>query len=416
MTFYSDTVRDATDRALVTSLELAVILLLAAWFSNLPIYANLYLIPAIAPTQWIAITGIILALLSVARNSWRENLSSSLLIWWIAVMLTNLSWFIAFGGGDTVIINSRVAALAFLAIAYFAFSTQPHVLERVTRLFPWLVLLAVFLNAYNLANPFAFVPPESDFALMVRAAGIYINPNTAGSAIVLGMLLSMPAVAERWMPWFVCISAAGVAMTLSRGAILMFLCVCMGLVVTGILSRRVILKIAAIAAGAVIILIKLAGPTWLELLGSFGNVERVLVLLNPDEAGDFSTAERVFLAEQGWIQFVSNPLTGNGVGSTETWTLRGSTHNQYLQLMSDFGILGLFIIPALALVLAWGRSLRDVVPLGVAGCVILWSFLSHNVLTEYFWLLAIAVAAATPPACSRVTANVTGFGRTATAR
>jgi O-antigen ligase len=310
--------------------------------------------------------------------------------------MMNLIWFIGFGGGETVVITSRIAALVFLAVTYFALTTMPDLHERITRCLPWLVLLAVVFNAYNLAHPFAFVPQESDFAFMFRAAGIYVNPNTAGAAIVLGMLLSMPAVKERWRAWFVCISAVGVAMTLSRGAILMFLCVCIGLTFLGALSRRVVWTVIAIVAGVLAILLLLVGPALLDLFGGVEQLERLMILLNPGDAADFSQDERVYLAEHGWAQFIGSPLAGNGVGSTETWVLRASTHNQYLQFMSDFGVLGALIMPVLALVLVWGRTFRDVIPLAVAGCVILWSFLSHNVLTEYFWLMAIAMAAAAP--------------------
>ncbi len=132
-------------------------------------------------------------------------------------------------------------------------------------------------------------------------------------------------------------------------------------------------------------------PVISELLSSDA-VHRLFWFLDPTESVDFSQKERQYLAEQGWEQFIRSPLWGNGVGSTELWSLRASTHNQYIQFLSDFGVLGLAIMPALALIV-W----RPGKPVGahavVALCILFFGLASHNMLTEYYWLVAFALAA-----------------------
>jgi len=397
----------AVDRAAAWLLCAAAGAIFCAWYANLPIYANLYLLPAITPVMWIGVTLITVTLASFQSEAWRSALGSPLVLWWFGVVLLNIVWYMAMGGGETVIVTSRISALVFLALAYFAFSTSERIRVTVLRAMPWLAILACLLNAYNLLHPFAFVPAESEFAFMRRAAGIYINPNAAGAAIVLAVLISIETVPSRWRALFICVCAMGVTVTLSRGAVLVFVMVIGAMVVLGKLSRQTVVTLAIILGSLIAAVTLFLWPVISDVVGNLGNLDRLLLIMNPSDQADFSQNERVYLAEYGWAQFLESPLVGNGIGSTETWIHRSSTHNQYLQFMSDFGLAGMFIMPGLALALCIGRTRHDVVPLGIAGCVLLWSFVSHNVLTEYYWLIAIALAAAMPSAAA---APITSHG------
>jgi O-antigen ligase len=199
----------------------------------------------------------------------------------------------------------------------------------------------------------------------------------------------------------------GVTITLSRGAVLVFVFVLGALFYLGRLSRQTVVAVAIILGSLVAALVLFLWPIFSDVVGNLGNLDRLLLIMNPSDQADFSQNERVYLAEYGWAQFLDSPSFGNGIGSTETWIHRSSTHNQYLQFMSDFGVTGMFVMPGLALALCIGRTRHDIVPLGIAGCVLLWSFVSHNVLTEYYWLIAIALAAAMPSAAA---GPITGRG------
>jgi O-antigen ligase len=122
--------------------------------------------------------------------------------------------------------------------------------------------------------------------------------------------------------------------------------------------------------------------------------DRLLWILDPEGRSDFSQAERLQLAEQGWRQLLASPIFGNGVGSTEFWQLRSSTHNLYLMLGSDFGVAGLLVLPFLLLAALRGQWRAAGGGAAAAVFLLFWGLLSHNVLTEFYCLVAISLIAA----------------------
>lgn len=384
------------DCALQRMLLLSSAFVFAFWFANVPGYLDLIVGSGLTQIHWIAITLALIVLSAIARDSWGVQLNFSLIVWWIVLVAMNLIWFILDGGGEPLVIFARIASLFFLAIAYFALASSPDLVDRLRRLVAGVVLLSVVLNCYQLPNPYAFVPAGHEFAMVGRAAGIYVNPNSSGAAVVLGMVLSAGVIAPRWRGWFVVIAGVGVILTLSRAAVLGYFVAMMGLAFVGVLSKRTLLFIAALAVVIAAFSVVFIWPLVEGFVGGTDGIERLLWFLNPEERSDFSANERTMLAEEGWQQFVNRPLLGNGVGSTELWALRASTHNQYLQFMSDFGIAGALILPAMigAIVLRKGPVNKSATVAMV--CVALFGLVSHNIYNEYFWLLGIALAAALP--------------------
>jgi O-antigen ligase len=155
-----------------------------------------------------------------------------------------------------------------------------------------------------------------------------------------------------------------------------------------------------------IALIVIAGVSWItwllvsaELQDRFQinpdvALDRLFWILDPSNRSDFSEWERIMLLERGWAQFLSSPFIGNGVGSTELWEARSSTHNEYVMQASDFGVLGLFVLPAFVLAAVGTRrvALTDAVVTGLF--LLLWGFFSHNILNEFYLLLTISLIAA----------------------
>ena len=92
--------------------------------------------------------------------------------------------------------------------------------------------------------------------------------------------------------------------------------------------------------------------------------------------------------------FLDNPLFGNGIGSTDLWAELVSTHNMYLYLMADYGILGIILYPLLVLVTVW-HSHKEVrsIALAFASFALMWGFFSHNIMSEYYSLIAFALMA-----------------------
>jgi O-antigen ligase len=375
------------------------------FFSNLPAYMGLFLYPGIQPVHWVGLFIASTAPLLLQPQTRRLGLPRGIMFWCAGYAALCIVWYAAFGGGDPQILRQRLLAIAFLAFTTFLFVQSERSVIAARIAIAVAVVIAVLLNVYDLTHPFYFVPAYSEFALLGRAAGIYANPNSAGAALVLGFVLTVGIVPARLRMAYIVLVSAGVVMTLSRGAMLGFVLATLLLFVAGEIRGRSVASAAL--AGAV-----LGWVAWAFVLPVIASdfkldpaiiIDRILWLLDPGTRSDFSQVERVELAEKGWLQFVASPWFGNGVGSTELWEARSSTHNVYLMLMSDFGWIGVLVLPALALAAAQGQNAAGRrCRVAFVAFLLLHGTLSHNLLTDLFLLVTIALLAAmlhagTPP-------------------
>ncbi len=101
---------------------------------------------------------------------------------------------------------------------------------------------------------------------------------------------------------------------------------------------------------------------------------------------------RLAVLLRAWDMFLEAPLLGKGLGSTVDWNADISSHNTYMNLGADHGVLGLIALPALCYALVRGN--REAVPLAVV--LFLTGFFIHDLLSARPYLLALALF--TPPA------------------
>lgn len=366
-------------------------------FSNTPIYLGLFVAPTIQPINWYEAEFCfgILALV-LARGS-RITIPRQLVFASSVYAVLNLGYFVALGGGDTEVLRGRFLELLLLLWTAVLVSQSATLVQVAKKSVLAVVLMSVALNAWDITHPFTFVPLGSELSNVGRAAGLYVNANQAGAALILGLLLSLDVVPTRGRWAYLVVVALGVVLTLSRGAMLgLLISLALMLALTNTVRHRDVW----IAAGTVAAVI---GSTWavvLQVLKEQFHVDpnrvlsRVLWLTDPTVQSDFSQTDRVVLIERGWQQFLSSPLLGNGVGSTEYWELSTSTHNQYLQLASDFGVVGFLILPFIVLSItykSWSSSGSTIV---VGLFTLYWGFVSHNVLSEPYFVVALGIAAA----------------------
>lgn len=365
-------------------------------FSNFPVYLGLFVFPPLQPLHWIAaLSGLTLILLARPRSISKDRALAFPLAM-LGYLALCLVAYVAQGGGDPVVLRQRFLGVLVAILSYFCFTASEHALLSARRALVWVVLFSVAVNVYDITHPLTLVPADSELATLGRAVGLFMNPNQAGAALVLGFALSLGVVAAQWRVVYAVVVAGGVALTLSRGALVGLALVYGALLLEGrTLRPGQVMKIVALTMGAGYVF-------WLvfsaELQSRFNVdpslvLDRVLWILDPSGRADFSQDERVDLAERGWLQFVASPYVGNGLGSTELWELRTSTHNLYLMLASDFGIVGWFVLPLLLV----AAVKRDVLSLtgGVAAAFLLfWALLSHNVLSEYYILIGMSLMAA----------------------
>jgi O-antigen ligase len=368
-----------------------------AFFSNVPLYVGTFVFPPLQPLHWIIalLVPTMLMLIGDERLTQRPLVFPAVLAAYACVCL---AWYVGQGGGDLVVLRQRMLGLIFCSACYLVFTTSENALLVARKVLLVVVIGSVLLNLYDISHPYVLIPAYSEFATVGRAAGLFINPNQAGTALVLGLVLSIRLVPPRWRVASVIFVASGVAVTWSRSAMLSFAVACFGLTIGrhGLLTRRQVLSALVVGAAA-------AWATWLVVAAEIEQrfnidpavvIDRLLWILDPSGRSDFSQTERLHLMQRGLDQFLASPLWGNGIGSTELWAERTSTHNLYVMLASDFGVLGLFVLPVIVIA-AMGGIPSQVREVTVGGLIILiWGLFSHNVLGEFYVLVSIAMLAA----------------------
>jgi O-Antigen ligase len=269
----------------------------------------------------------------------------------------------------------QVNAIGFMLACVVIFD-HPEVLAVAKRAVVLATLLGVALNLYDVFHPGTFSPDVR------RAAGLYIDANCSGMALVLGCLVGLTAIPRRWGELFLLITCCGVVATFSREAMLAFAIVVAGAALGRALSLR---RLVVGVAGACMLFSALElGNSLRESQGwNAANFQRL------SSAGDASAEDRLRLGHKVLEEFEAAPLFGHGFGTDEYWGDIQS-HDYFLNMLANYGILGVFVVPAL--VLSVRRKSWDSNVFGLVFLV--WSFFLHMVLVLPFSLIIIAIEAA----------------------
>jgi O-Antigen ligase len=285
----------------------------------------------------------------------------------------------------------QVHAIGFMLACVVIFDHQ-KVLALVKREVALMALLGVALNLYELFHPGTFSSTPG------RAAGLYIDSNASGMALVLGCLVGLTAIRPRWRELFLLLTFAGVIPTFSREALLAFAILAAG----AALGRAVSLHrlvIGGAAACALFSVLELGNALKGSESWTAANFDRLSFTTT-----DASARERFQLTHRVLEEFEAAPLFGHGFGTDEYWGDIQS-HDFFLNMMANYGILGVFLIPTMVLSVrrkSWDSNVFAVV-------FLVWSFFLHLVLLLPFSLIVIAIEAAEPPLPKRLrrSANLT---------
>ena len=269
----------------------------------------------------------------------------------------------------------RINALAFMVSCVLIFEGE-NVLDFTKRAVAFATVLAIVVNLYEVLYPGTFsVDPG-------RSAGLYINPNTSGTAIVFGGLTGLTVLPRRWRELFLIAVGLGVVVTFSREAVLALLTVVVGACIGKAISspRLILLVISAV--------------TVLFITFGFGTSLTHDGMLNANglsrlqSVSDSSVKDRYHLAEMLMEKFEEAPLLGNGFDTAGYWTYLQS-HNLYLSFIADHGIFGILLIPAL--VLSLFRRMWDYYSFVAA--FMLWCFFNNDLFIDSFALIILAIQA-----------------------
>ncbi len=368
-----------------------VIFAVGMFFTNFADYSQRW---GLIPLFWIALL-IGLSFPLVLSGLYRGHLTVPPLLWWALFYLgLSVIWFYR-TEQDAVAyqeVQTRILAVVFLFLGLMIVSRESD--QKLARqAVAVAVLIATALNVYEFFNPMTFS------TIPGRSSGIYTNVNQSGAALVLGLILAYQVIPDRFKMLFVAITAAGIFPTFSRSAMIGWL-----IVVTYLWLRSgLITQLRRLIIFSLSGVILTWSPIWKNLEQTIEN--RGVLNLNVLERISFFTAgtrtddsanERKAVAHRAWDLFGQQPILGWGTGASRH--IEGfdvGTHNIYLAMMVDHGLLGLFVIPILILAVLWGANRRTMdVTIPFTSFILIWGMFSHNVLEERFILFSVALVAA----------------------
>lgn len=332
----------------------------------------------------VAIVGAALAILVAEAHRPTRVLRSPLLLWVAVYLFLSSAWALwrpTLGSQTDQALVDRYRSMAFLLAMAVAFDERR---ARFVGRFA-VILVALAASVGNVAEELGLIGFADGLGRTAgRAGGLHGNANQAGLVIVFGLAVGLPAVPRILRIPLLVVAAAGVAATFSRAAML---CFCL-LVLVSVWRRELDLAPAAAATVAVALLLTLTSGRIEGLLDSGG-------ALNADTLGRLSMkaddSGRSRLAAEVWRMFVDSPWVGRGLATEREGRI---SHNIYLSLAAEHGVLGLLMFPALLVALAFRN--REASPFVLVFLVA--GFFGHGFLEQEPSLLCAALAAATPVA------------------
>ncbi len=276
-----------------------------------------------------------------ARRALSEH-TSIIALWIVLIVLMSIQYvFFEISSEGMGLFTGRMHFLVTLVATLLIFSASAS-LERIIAI---LGLVVAGVSALNIFE-FFFAGNAIEWMSNVpgRAAGFYENANDSAMFICLAVPLVAMQLKGAWRIGFYLITFAGVYLTFSRGGLALFAFVVslVELVLSaskpGWAVRAVILS--AFGLSALVTLSFLSDEmsrVVTELLWPYldSNTAARIEFLSND-----STNERMVLLEHGLDAFAAAPLFGNGVGYTHAWDASASTHNLFVLMLAEMGLVG----------------------------------------------------------------------------
>ena len=355
------------------------------------------------------------------------------LFWWLMVyVLSGLLWLSLaqdFSKEGLERWRPRLAALGlFFSIALLSSEARRG---WITLVIVACVVFACATTWFDVLRPSRFIPKEFENASVGRGAGLFINPNVAGSFIAAATIVALPFVPMRFRGPLILCAAVGIVPTFSRSSYLYGAMLLVAPIVLRLLNRS---QAAFVLIVTPLLVMALAASYDFLMASSddqnLHNVVRRLEWFQGLEPEDEAVEGRLYGAAQAWKMFLDSPIVGGGLGATMVEAVVGEgPHNMYLMLMGEQGFFGLVLYLALIVILLrtgvrllrtsddHGRDVGRSMLL-FAAMLFLWGFFDHNVLEQPFTMFLIgfvaAAAFAAPrfgPAYVHVSAPLSDFRR-----
>ena len=339
-------------------------------------------------------------LVFVYRLLYTEISSNSLLgrmgAWSLIYFFITTSYFILSNPGKIEftyykeILNSIIIILAY----YWILSEKKSHIKVARIAMLHATIITVVLLIIDFFIPGTILDRSSDFFIAGRSSGLTLNPNTAGTVLILGLILSLDMVYKRLRLLYMLIVFMGVLVTFSRSAILLYLILTLIFAIQKKINF-VSLLISIISLSFVFGMVLAFALHFLKSNGiKTSNIEQRIAYIESfgGSGNDKSADERIHILEDSYNLFAKNPLLGQGVAATKLWGHKVEAHNQYMNYFAQFGILSIFIFPLLVYLSIKGAK-NEALSLAVAFVIFILvkGIFTHNILRSYYYLISFAL-------------------------
>ncbi|MGD9804038.1 MAG: O-antigen ligase family protein [Hyphomicrobiaceae bacterium] len=371
---------------------------IALYFSQAYLYFFSVGMTPVAPVHWYLLTLALgsVALLRDVRLGKYITHSRSLLAWAAAfTFIMAISFVVSVPGrlADDDPLQTLISKqeMVLLLIMFTLIYQARAALEVTTKL---LVLVTLISTIINLAE---FTIAGIEFSSVAgRSAGLYVDSNLSGTMLVAGMLLSTLRVPTRFRIAYCVFVGIGVLVTFSRSALLLWTAAFIGMLAFGWLTIYRKAAVATAIIGLVMAAHAMNTGGWVSAFEMAGAGDLLTTNTRARigdsflDQQDFSKAEREAVALRAFDEWRKAPILGNGIGYSGRYPVR--SHNQYLDVASDMGTVGLIAVMAL-LTLLWCSGTEVGILFG--NHLFISNFFSHNNLEFAAVQIAIALALST---------------------
>jgi len=259
----------------------------------------------------------------------------------------------------------------------------------------WVVIFSVIINIYD----FISLDISQFSSIYGRGAGLYMDPNICGTALTMGYILTISNIRPNWKFAYSLWGFLGILLTQSRGGIFIFSSILVFFSFKGVFSKKSVLVFGSVF----MLLISAVGlklyndhkDDFFSKLQAFDTMfERYEQLINP-KVKHVKEDTRMKILTIYCSLWLESPVLGKGIGASNYYEedvfQRGfdhkiSSHNQLLNMMVDFGIVGfiLFFSFLYALLIYDSTFLYTIESMTFLYAFLLFAMVSHTLLADFY--------------------------------
>ena len=319
-------------------------------------------------------------------------------IWWCSlVLLMHFSGFIRaeyFGGtvDETGIQIDRMEKFLIApAAAYLVFSI-PHKIFK-----PYLCALIIIIPLiliYGFIDPTFFHSRVKDtYNVLGRSGGTWFNPNIAGEAVLLGLIM-----ARGWAPKILyiiafCLAGVAVMATGSRAAMMGWLLLCLYCLRSGDLPKiffALPVLLGVFYSSVLIFVEDLLESIPEHAAGADNLMSRLQFMAGDADLAEGGGDQRSIIVVSAMMEALERPFLGHGHDYADNMEVGAGSHNLIVQLWHMHGLLGLLVVGSLAYILyryTTGHRFLNINMLAFAW----FTLFTHNIFESNVWLMFFAM-------------------------